>query len=285
MTLSEHAREQGRLWGTDPAGWARYGEPHNEPLFLAVLDAAAVGDGTRLLDIGCGTGATLVIARDRGADITGLDVCDPLLAIARDRLLDADLVVGEADALPFPDGCFDAVVGVNAFQFAADPRIALAEAARVLAPGGRVVASLFAEPERSQSTAIHLALSALAPPVQALSGLAPAGTGPAPHTPYLLSEPGNLEAAFEGTGLRVVGSGEVSTVWDYPDPEALVRGILASAGGARALTFVDRATAAAAVIAAAEPFVQPDGSVRMQNLFRWVRAESVAVQRIPGGGE
>ncbi len=281
MRLSEHAREQGRFWGTDPQGWARYGEPHNEPLFRAVLDAAAVGAGTRLLDVGCGTGATLVLARQRGAEVAGLDVCDPLLAIARDRLPDADLVLGEADALPFPDGGFDAVVGVNAFQFAADPRIALAEAARVLAPGGRVVASLFAEPERSQSTAIHLALSALAPPAQglpapALSAPAPAGAQPGQHAPYLLSEPGNLEAAFEGAGLRVTGSGEVPTVWAYPDPETLVRGILSSAGGARALTIVGRAAVAAAITAAAEPFVQPDGSVRMHNLFRWVSGESIA---------
>jgi SAM-dependent methyltransferase len=280
MTLSEHAREQARFWGTDPEGWARYGEPHNEPLFRAVLDAAAVGAGTRLLDVGCGTGGTLVLARQRGAEVTGLDVCDPLLAIARDRLPDADLVVGEADALPFPDGGFDAVVGVNAFQFADDPRTALAEASRVLAPGGRVVASLFAEPERSQSTAIHLALSALAPPAPA-----PVDPEPGQHAPYLLSEPGNLEAAFEGAGLRVIDSGEVPTVWAYPDPEALLRGILSSAGGARALTFVDRSTAAAAITAAAQPFVQPDGSVRMNNVFRWVSAEPVTMPRIPGGSE
>jgi SAM-dependent methyltransferase len=265
VTLSEHAREQGRFWGTDPQGWARYGEPHNEPLFRAVLDTAGVGAGTRLLDVGCGTGGTLVLARQRGAEVTGLDVCDPLLAIARDRLPDADLVLGEADVLPFPDGGFDAVVGVNAFQFAADPRTALAEASRVLAPGGRVVASLFAEPERSQSTVIHHALSALGP-VAVTSG----------HAPYLLSEPGNLEAAFVAAGLRVVDTAEVPTVWAYPDTDALVRGILSSAGGARALTLVDRATATAAIVAAAAPFVQPDGSVRMRNMFRWVSAESMA---------
>ena len=266
MTLSEHAAQQGRFWGTDPEGWARYGEPHNEPLFRAVLDAAAVGPGSRLLDVGCGSGATLVLARDRGAEVTGLDVCDPLLAIARDRLPDADLVLAEADVLPFPDGSFDAVVGVNAFQFAADPRTALAEAARVLAPGGRVVASLFAEPERSQSTVIH----------EALSALAPAGAQSAAHAPYLLSEPGNLEAAFEGAGMQMVGSGEVTTVWAYPDRDALVRGILSSAGGARALAQVDRAAAAAAITGAAKPFIRPDGSVRMTNMFRWLSASTAA---------
>ena len=51
------------------------------------------------------------------------------------------------ESLPFGDAAFDAVTGVNAFQFAGDPRRALSEAARVLRPGGRLVASLFAAPE------------------------------------------------------------------------------------------------------------------------------------------
>jgi SAM-dependent methyltransferase len=263
VTLSEHAQAQGRAWGTDPQGWALYGEPHNEPLFRAVLDAAEVGEGARVLDVGCGTGGALVLARRRGAVVTGVDVADPLLAIARDRLPGAEIVLGEADDLPFEDSRFDAVVGINAFQFAADPRVALGEVARVLAPGGRSVASLFAEPERSESTAIHLALSALVPQADQ----------PVAHAPYLLSEPGRLEDAFVGAGLAVSGSGEVPTVWAYPDTAALVRGILSSAGGARALSVLDRATAAHTIIEAAGPYLRPDGSVRMRNVFRWVSAE------------
>jgi len=62
------------------------------------------------------------------------------------------------------DAAFDAVSGVNAFQFAGDPRRALREAARVTKAGGRVVASLFAAPGRSQGTVAHEAMSALIPP-------------------------------------------------------------------------------------------------------------------------
>ncbi len=80
---------------------------------------------------------------------------------------------------------FDAVTGINAFQFAGDPRQALREAARVTRPGGRVVASLFAASERSQGTVAHEAMSALVPPEQA-----------ADHAPYALSAPGNLESAL-----------------------------------------------------------------------------------------
>ena len=59
---------------------------------------------------------------------------------------------------------FEAVTGVNAFQFAGDPRRALREAARATRPGGRVVASLFAAPERSQGTVVHEAMSTLSRP-------------------------------------------------------------------------------------------------------------------------
>ena len=195
--------------------------------------------------------------------MTGLDVAVPLLALAQDRLPGAEIVLGEADALPFPDGCFDAVLGINAFQFAADPTTALREASRVLAPCGRIVASLFADRDRVESTVIHQALAQVSGPPEATT----------PHAPYLLSEPGALEAAMTEAGLAVVGSGEVTCVWAYHDIETLVRGSLSSAGGARALSVVPRAEAAAAVKLAARPFVGSDGRVRMTNVFRWVRAE------------
>jgi SAM-dependent methyltransferase len=127
------------------------------------------------------------------------------------------------ESLPFGDAAYDAVTGVNAFQFAGDPRRALREAARVVRPGGHVVASLFAAPERSQGTVAHEAMSALIPPEQ---------TGD--HAPYALSAPGNLEAAMAGAGLRVTGDGEVVCWWRYASMEDAVRGLLASAGGARA---------------------------------------------------
>src|ERR1700691_2021175 len=65
--ISAAAQVQRRLWGTDPRAWADLAEAHNEPLFEAVLDAAGVRPGTRLLDVGCGSGLTLVLAARRGA--------------------------------------------------------------------------------------------------------------------------------------------------------------------------------------------------------------------------
>ncbi len=250
---------QRRLWGSDPVGWALFAEPHNVPLFEAVLDAAHVRPGSRLLDVGCGTGGALHLAHDRGATVVGLDVTPGLLAIAAERLPDAQLWCGDLGELPFPDAEFDAVVGINAFQFAGDPKAALVEAVRVTKPGGVVAAGMFAEPERSQSTAIHLAMSALSPPAR-----------DADHAPYALSAPGNLEAAMIAAGLELSGAGEVELSWQYANVADAVRGLLSSAGATRAVEDVGEAAVRATIEDALAPFTTPAGSVSMRNVFRWV---------------
>ena len=260
--ISAAAEVQRRLWGTDPRAWADLAEAHNQPLFEAVLDAAGVKHGTSVLDVGCGSGLTLVLAARRGAVPSGLDISPSLLGIARDRLPHADLRDGDMESLPFGDQAFDAVLGVNAFQFAGDPRRALREAARVARPDGRVVASLFAAPERSQGTVAHEAMSALIPPGQA-----------ADHAPYALSAPGNLEAALTGAGLRVKDHGEVVCHWRYASMDDAVRGLLCSAGGTRASQAAGEHAVRDALRRSLARFQDPaTGGVTLANTFRWVAA-------------
>jgi SAM-dependent methyltransferase len=260
--ISAAALVQRRLWGTDPRAWAELAEAHNRPLFEAVLDAAGVGPGTSVLDVGCGAGLTLLLAAQRGAAPSGLDVSPGLLGVARERLPEADLRDGDMESLPFTDGAFDAVVGVNAFQFAGDPRLALREAARVTRPGGRVIASLFAAPERSQGTAAHEAMSALIPPGQ--SG---------DHAPYALSAPGNLESALADAGLRVAEAGEVVCRWRYACLEDAFRALRCSAGGARAAETAGEDAVREALGPVLARFQAPfTGVVTMENTFRWVAA-------------
>ena len=260
--ISAAAEVQRRLWGTDPRAWADLAEAHNRPLFEAVLDAAGVGHGTRMLDVGCGSGLTLVLAAQRGATPSGLDISPSLLGLARERLPEADLREGDMESLPFGDSAVDAVVGVNAFQFAGDPRRALREAARVVRPGGHVVASLFAAPERSQGTAVHEAMSALIPPEQADD-----------HAPYALSAPGNLEAAMADAGLRAAESGEVVCCWRYASMDDAVLGLLCSAGGARAIQAAGEPMVRDVLRRTLGQFQDPQsGVVTMRNTFRWVAA-------------
>jgi SAM-dependent methyltransferase len=260
--ISAAAEVQRRLWGTDPRAWADLAESHNRPLFEAVLDAAGAGPGARLLDVGCGSGLTLVLAAERGAVPSGVDISPGLLGIARDRLPHADLREADMESLPFGDGAFDAVTGVNAFQFAGDPRRALGEAARVTRPGGRVVASLFEAPERSEGTAAHEAMNALISPERA-----------GDHAPYALSAPGNLEAALRDAGLQATGQGEVVCRWHYASMDEAIRALLCSAGGARAAEAVGPQAVRDALRPALAPFQDAQtGAVTLRNTFRWVAA-------------
>ena len=246
-------------WGQRPRDWAQLAEPSNEPLFAEVLRRLGVGVGTRLLDVGCGSGYAAAMAAQLGARITGIDITPELIAIARERVPDADFRVGGMDDLPLRDACFDAVVGFNAFQFADDPARAVGEAARVVRPGGLVAATTFAEPERNESTALHLALEPLR------------GTAPAPthHLPYALSAPGGLERLLAGAGLEPAESGEVPLAWAHDTVDDAVRAVLASGGGAMAIEAAGEAAAREALERAVTPFTRPDGSVSMQNVFRF----------------
>jgi SAM-dependent methyltransferase len=252
MTGSEH-------WGQRPRDWAELAEPSNHDLFTTVFSAIELERGVRLLDIGCGSGYALRLAAELGARVTGLDLTPELLAIAAERAPEATVVQAGMDSLPFPDSSFDAAVGFNAFQFADDPAVAVREAARVVRPGGQVAATTFAEPERNESTALHVAL-------EPLRKSAPqTGT----HLPYGLSAPGGLERLLTDAGLEVTLSGEVPLVWAHASAELAVRAVLASGGGAMAIAAAGEAAASQALLEAVGPFTLADGGVEMHNVFRF----------------
>ena len=192
-----------------------------------------------------------------------MDITPALLAIARERTPEGDFREADMAALPFGDATFDVVTGVNAFQFALDPGAALREAARVLVPGGRLAAATFAEPERNEGTALHLAMKALVEE--------PADDG---YTPYSLSEAGGLERALTEAGLEVTDSGEVPLTWAYPDTETTLRALLASAGGARSVRAAGEARVRAALTEAMRPFQAASGAVALRNVFRYAVARA-----------
>lgn len=96
-----------------------------------LLDRAAVDSETRLLDIGCGAGESLHLARGRGARAVGLD---------RDPMGDG-AVRGDMSTLPFRDDSFDVVLGECVLCLSLDLQRTLCEVSRVLKPGGRLALS------------------------------------------------------------------------------------------------------------------------------------------------
>ena len=122
-------------------------------LYEAVLDELPISAGTRVLDVACGPGLFLRLAAQRGATVSGVDPEAPLIAIARERMPDAELVIGEMESMPFADRAFDVVTGFNAFQFATDPARALREAARVGVAGCPIVIAAWSRPEHCEAAA------------------------------------------------------------------------------------------------------------------------------------
>jgi SAM-dependent methyltransferase len=103
--------------------------------FAAAVPASA-GSGLRLLDVGCGTGRSRSIYRQRAARYAGIDLSLGALRLARRREADASWLQADALRLPFRDGSWDVVAFSSVLHHVPDRRAALAEALRVLRPGG-----------------------------------------------------------------------------------------------------------------------------------------------------
>src|SRR3954451_23320477 len=124
----------------DAWGAGSYEDPAPEvaPAAEAAVAALALRGGERVLDVACGTGNAALVAGDAGAHATGVDSSPRLIEVARERVPGAEFVHGDAAALPFAVGAFDAAVSVFGVIFARPAERAVAEMARVVRPGGRV---------------------------------------------------------------------------------------------------------------------------------------------------
>ncbi len=103
-----------------------------------LLDAAGAAPGVRLLDIACGTGALAAEAARRGTEVVGMDFAPGMVAEAARRHPGVEFRAGDAEAIPLPDASVDAVTCSFGMLHMERPDRVLAEAARVLRPGGRL---------------------------------------------------------------------------------------------------------------------------------------------------
>jgi len=255
------AQAQGELWGARAADWAERQEPTWRPVYATVLARAGVGPGTRLLDIGCGTGGALLVARERGAEPFGLDASRRFVEFARKRLPNARIEVGEMEQLPFADAAFDVVTGFNSFQFAGDVIQALREARRVCRPSGTLAMLVWGRKQDCDLLAVTLpAILALLPP------------SPAAAAPTAFAEPGVIEGLMRQAGLAPTRGDEIDCEFSYPDVSTAWRAIASAGPVSRAIDHAGEDAVRNAAVGTLQAFTRADGSVVQRNRFRFAMA-------------
>ena len=199
------AERWGPLWGARPDDWA-LSEDQQLPTYEAALQRVPLEPGQRVLDVGCGVGAFLRLVADGGAEPFGLDASEALIDLARRRVPEADLRVGDMESLPYDADTFDLVTGFTSFFFANDMVAALREAGRVAKPGAPVVIQVWGAHDKCSLEAMKEIARPFFPP-------RPPDAPPDPD----LSQPGALEALATEAGLRPETVFQTSWAYTYPD--------------------------------------------------------------------
>jgi ubiquinone/menaquinone biosynthesis C-methylase UbiE len=102
-------------------------------------DLLTPASGTRVVDVGCGTGRAVAELRRRGIEALGVDLDPTMVAVARERWPESAFELADAYNLPLPDAAAHGYRADKLYHALDDPGRALTEARRVLAPGGRIV--------------------------------------------------------------------------------------------------------------------------------------------------
>lgn len=178
-------------WWSDEVRWVRTLK-NMVPGRLGYFDKFIQWQDKAVLDLGCAGGFMAEALDDRGARVTGIDPAAEAIAAARDhasgRAIQYDVGVGEA--LPYPDGSFDAVVCVDVFEHVQDLEQVLSEVSRVLKPGG-----LFLFDTINRNPLARLATITVA---EDILRLLPKGT----HDPQMFIKPDELLTALQVVGLK-----------------------------------------------------------------------------------
>ena len=179
--MTPHTEQELDAFGAwERTAWEERAAPYAERLgdltrgsVAALLDAADVRAGSRVLDVGTGPGFVAMAAADRRAEVVAVDQSAAMVGIARRAGVDAR--VAPVEQLPFDDGDFDAVVANFLLNHLPRPSAAVASMARVLAPGGRLALTVWDLPEENPALGLF-------GPVAAAEGLvAAAPPGPDPQ--------------------------------------------------------------------------------------------------------
>ncbi len=179
------------------------------------LDSVALQAGSHVLDLCCGPGNVTKALCDRGHRVTGVDFSPTMIDLAASNAPDASLAVGDAEALDFADGSFDAVVcGFGVCHFAR-PEVGLTEIRRVLRPGGRFAMTVWCGPGRSATFATVFGA------IREHGDL----TVPLPEGPdfFQFADENVAREALENAGFGEIDQTVIEPAWQIEDAETLFR--------------------------------------------------------------
>ncbi|MGW6282932.1 class I SAM-dependent methyltransferase [Kribbella sp. NPDC055071] len=262
---------QATLWSSDPQAWADDAEGRIRPLYKDVLARLHLGPGTRLLDAGCGAGLFAELAAGTGAEVTGLDAAAGLVEYARRHRPTVRYVVDDLQRMPFEDEAFDVVTAFNSVLYAADPHGALAEIARVTAPGGRLVVTVGAGPDQAESAAL-------------INPLARYDDVP-DHAGFDLADPDTARRALLGAGFTAPRITDVVFDVEYANEHDAIAAQLPAGPVVAAIRHSGRLAVEATLRSFFAPRTRPNGSIQINMVFRcyFCERELPAAQRLSDG--
>jgi len=178
------------IWDQIPRLYAREVDKRFAPVVEQVITRAALQPGQRVLDLGTGTGSVAIRAAalvTPGGQILGVDLSAEMLAVTQQRVAALGLDqcrfrVGRGEAIPADTGAFDVLLASLSLMYVIDRAAAAREIARVLRPGGRFVAAVWAGPEQCDLVLFQQAAGRFAPPPP-VPGVGPGAL--ADPTPFL----------------------------------------------------------------------------------------------------
>ena len=252
--------EAGRGWGARATDWAYLAEPYALPANELLFDRLAVGPGTRLLDIACGSGFAASVAARRGALLSGLDASKQLIEIAGARTPQGNFRVGDMFDLPFPDDSFDVATSFNGIWKGCES--ALEQARRVLVPGGRFGVTFWGRYEKLGLMPYFLKVIELSPANHASASMEQGDTQNV------------IEDMLRATGFGGLERGSVNVVNEWPDVSTAVRALAGAGPSVPAIDAVGYDEFCGALVEVMDPLFVDGLGVRITSEFGWVTASS-----------